>query len=126
MRLYLPDAAGGIACSNAAASGEADGFCLEEHAPRGKPNNSASARFFVAISNSPRDHDVIRFQCPDQGNNPSNHRPAENEVQKENAHDVPFASSQGNDRWQKYMTKPKPKIGKKNAKGCMFNLLAYN
>src|SRR5258708_22116526 len=59
----------------------------------------------------------ICLECPDQGNDPPNHCPPEEEVQKHNRGRVALAAGEGNDGGQKIHHEAQAKEGKQKERG---------
>src|ERR1700680_3253433 len=59
----------------------------------------------------------IRLECPDQGNDPPNHGPPEEEVQKHNRGRVALAAGEGNDGRQKIHYEAQAKERKQKERG---------
>ncbi len=59
----------------------------------------------------------IRLECPDQGNDPANHCPPEEEVQKHNRSRVALAAGEGNNGGQKIHHEAQAKERKQKERG---------
>src|ERR1700757_2029204 len=99
---YLTESAAGIACRMACGSGASAPCCCEQPA-RATPANTIDAKRtcrVITSLNSPRDRWNIVLARPHQRNDPSNHAPAEKEIQQEDRERIALAARQRNDRRQ--------------------------
>src|SRR5271165_1600709 len=112
MRSDCAGSARGRACNTAWGSGAFGTFCGEEQAASVTLNASnAAVRTCLEITgpNLPYHRWHIVFRRPHQGNDPSNHAPAQEEVQQEDRQQIPLAARQGNDRRQEVQRGSKAK-----------------
>src|ERR1700733_15240511 len=69
--------------------------------PSAKHSPSKPEKEQLLENQSPHHHRNVGLYRPYQCHNPPNHRPAQEEIQKHNRSDIPFAPRQSNDRRQK-------------------------
>src|SRR6266567_1544256 len=112
MRSNRAGSAAGMACNTTSGAGGFGASGCEEHATSGIPSSTIDdtpIRNDLPITGPrlPHHRGNIIFRCPDQRDEPSNHAPAQEQVEQKDREEVPLAPGQGNDRWQKIHHEPK-------------------